>query len=237
MPTAFDVCACDHKSVIHNPKSTGFTLVELLVVITIIGILIALLLPAVQAAREAARRLQCSNNLKQLGLAIHNYHSVHNCLPMACGDFNSNPNTGTWTCAILPYMEQQGVYDRFDHNKVMLDPANAQAVLIVVPAFTCPTDPASATPIFSDRMTRDNPNPALGLWYAASLGPVCDAWPAGGVVGCFYCGTHKQRSNDPDSYCCQGWNFGAQMPGISALPWECSAATHCPSASLTSATG
>ena len=82
--------------------SRGFTLVELLVVIAIIGILVALLLPAVQAAREAARRIQCTNHLKQIGLAIHNFHDAHKKLPpsrMPC-------NHGTWASEIWPYLEQ-----------------------------------------------------------------------------------------------------------------------------------
>ncbi|NLF08277.1 MAG: DUF1559 domain-containing protein [Pirellulaceae bacterium] len=104
----------------HDPQ-TAFTLVELLVVITIIGILIALLLPAVQAAREAARQLQCTNNLKQIGLAMLNHEEAHGYLPpggWGCywvGDadrgFDAKKQTGGWLYAILPYLEQQALFD------------------------------------------------------------------------------------------------------------------------------
>src|SRR5688500_7039379 len=94
----------------------GFTLVELLVVIAIIGVLVALLLPAVQSAREAARRMQCSNNLKQMGLAFHNYHSAELAFP--AGSAMGRPGTWSWGPAwgvgILPYAEQTNLFTQMD---------------------------------------------------------------------------------------------------------------------------
>ena len=127
----------------------GFTLVELLVVIAIIGILIALLLPAVQAAREAARRMQCTNNLKQIGLAMHNYHDSMKCLPFASA-YNAGPfyqNVGTWAAFILPYLELQTHYDLFDFTHPMKydsDSTNKEAVTTVVAVYLCPSDPQSS---------------------------------------------------------------------------------------------
>jgi prepilin-type N-terminal cleavage/methylation domain-containing protein len=92
----------------------GFTLVELLVVITIIGILIALLLPAVQAAREAARRMQCGNNLKQIGLAIHNYESAQRTFPPGGLSQIGNGYGFSWLVRILPYVEQGNIYQQLD---------------------------------------------------------------------------------------------------------------------------
>ena len=94
----------------------GFTLIELLVVIAIIAVLIALLLPAVQQAREAARRSQCKNNLKQIGLALHNYHDVFGTFPIGCR--NSIPNSWgqSWWVGVLPYMDQSPLYNGIDQN-------------------------------------------------------------------------------------------------------------------------
>lgn len=96
-------------------RRDAFTLVELLVVIAIIGILVALLLPAVQAAREAARRTQCTNNMKQVGLALHNYHDTHQALPINAnwlGD--SSRDVYSALVILLPFMEQQNVYEAAD---------------------------------------------------------------------------------------------------------------------------
>jgi prepilin-type N-terminal cleavage/methylation domain-containing protein/prepilin-type processing-associated H-X9-DG protein len=94
----------------------GFTLVELLVVIAIIGILIALLLPAVQAAREAARRAQCTNNLKQIGLSLHNYHDANKAFPAGARPSPAGGYGHAWGIAILPFSEQSALYDKFDLN-------------------------------------------------------------------------------------------------------------------------
>ena len=121
---------------LHFP---GFTLVELLVVIAIIGILIALLLPAVQAAREAARRMQCSNNMKQLGLAIHLYYDAHGVFPPA-GIKQNGIYRGGWSVTILSHAEQSGVLDllAFPAYHYYSDP-NKSAAMTPVPMFLCPS--------------------------------------------------------------------------------------------------
>ena len=126
-------------------RRKGFTLIELLVVIAIIAILIALLLPAVQQAREAARRSQCKNNLKQLGLALHNYHDTFTVFPpgsigysftKAAGD-NSN-QTFSPLVMILPYIDQAPLYNKFDFNVGYNDAPN-DALAGPIPAFLCPS--------------------------------------------------------------------------------------------------
>lgn len=121
------------------PQRAGFTLIELLVVIAIIAILIALLLPAVQQAREAARRTQCKNNLKQIALAIHNYHDVYSCFPNA--NCNSELSGGSLFVAILPFIDQANAYNLFDFNKSNSDPYNVAVTGQTLPFYMCPTSP------------------------------------------------------------------------------------------------
>ncbi|MEN6496726.1 MAG: DUF1559 domain-containing protein [Thermoguttaceae bacterium] len=153
-----------------NRTRSAFTLVELLVVITIIGILMALLLPAVQAAREAARRSQCQNNLKQIGLALQNYHSQWNFFPPSSywsptatdadkahiQDLN-NPNLReNWVITILPFLEQQPLYDKFDRSQPIPNSANASARAMQLAVMLCPSDSYNRSPFMGSANSGTN---------------------------------------------------------------------------------
>lgn len=136
-------------------RRKGFTLIELLVVIAIIAVLIALLLPAVQQAREAARRTQCKNNLKQIGLALHNYHDVNQCLPASSyieravngvRSWDAFPaNTGLrapgwgWSTMIMPMIDQSVIYNSLNLVQVMSSAQNAPVIATILPNFLCPS--------------------------------------------------------------------------------------------------
>ena len=140
----------------HAQNRHGFTLIEILVVVAIIGVLIALIVPAVQAAREAARRLQCANNMKQLGLAMANYESAHHVLPQA------GPNGGSFShlARLLPFVEQGNIFDQINFalpDSLSSNGENETISAVRVRLFMCPSDGAS---------------PSLYAWtnYAGNLG-------------------------------------------------------------------
>jgi len=122
-------------------KRQGFTLVELLVVIAIIGVMVGLLLPAVQAAREAARRMQCGNNLKQLTLAMHNYESSYKTLPPS--RITTGESRHSWSSFMLPFIEQGSVYDIYNFNVRWFRPENYPATSTTVSSFICPSTPST----------------------------------------------------------------------------------------------
>lgn len=141
----------------------GFTLIELLVVIAIIAILIALLLPAVQQAREAARRSSCKNNLKQIGLALHNYHDTSGSFPpggITLGNCCSTQSGITWTISILPQLDNAPLFEEYNPNIFNEDPGNAFVREQFLPVYICPSD--------VNTETLDNPasGPGSGLDYA-----------------------------------------------------------------------
>lgn len=185
----------------YSERSRGFTLVELLVVIAIIGILVALLLPAVQAAREAARRMECSNNLKQLGIAFHNYHGTFKKLPApyvaTALDRMGSPlaalgappgNTfHAWGTFLLPFMEEQPLYDQININVPMFSPFgpytydNQTPVQQTVGVYNCPSTPdrpkindfllLGTFPYKASSSDYCSTNGILGAWHSAYYVP------------------------------------------------------------------
>lgn len=161
-------------------RSAGFTLVELLVVIAIIGILMALLLPAVQMVREGARRASCKSNMRQLGLALHNYESARRKFPpgyaYSQGIDEANQLGHAWGAFILPYLEQQHLYKLVDTRLPVFDAANLTAREAALPVFLCPADSFSA----NNFVIRDESSTPVEKYAAASY---CANWgPASGVL-------------------------------------------------------
>ncbi|APZ95303.1 PilD-dependent protein PddA [Fuerstiella marisgermanici] len=180
-------------TVMRRSKTSGFTLIELLVTISIIAILIALLLPAVQQAREAARRTQCRNNLKQFGLALHNYHDVHRCFPMGGMGVTYLTMTGpdhirsfSWGAYLLPFLEQDALYQQIDFNQpsfkvsfpdLTIPAINDNEILMstTLVAFRCPSDSRP------DRLSDDEP-PGLMYWQDAATASYIANYGTNGFV-------------------------------------------------------
>jgi prepilin-type N-terminal cleavage/methylation domain-containing protein/prepilin-type processing-associated H-X9-DG protein len=185
-------------------RRRGFTLIELLVVIAIIAVLIAMLLPAVQAAREAARRAQCVNNMKQLGLALHNYNSTNNTFPANLylhPNYSSstyNWNNSSWIVFLLPSMEQSALYNNINFSimwgtnaignwsQTYLGEQNSTVRITVINSLLCPSDPSPAR----DNVNADeiNTDLAAGTSYVGNVGDNClacgNTTPLGSQIFC-----------------------------------------------------
>ena len=187
-------------------KRRGFTLIELLVVIAIIAILIALLLPAVQQAREAARRSTCKNSLKQLGLALHNYHDTNNGYPMgAMAPFNAGSTTArnegnSWLVAILPQIEQTAMYNQFTFGTAWNTTANRPLAKIPVNVYLCPSGTKTAaddtatdfTTHYYGVMGPTGTNPQTGVAYKETT--TVNTHGGQSQEGLFFCNvSHKVR--------------------------------------------
>ncbi|MBX3433225.1 MAG: DUF1559 domain-containing protein [Pirellulales bacterium] len=217
--------------------SRAFTLVELLVVIAIIGVLVSLLLPAVQAAREAARRTQCANNIRQVALALVNFEDANRELPYGAFYQNSDAmlqmqmkvgvvNHWNWVTQTLPFIEGANVLSSFNMKPTSLtdrtwlppstSPVNNAALIAAtqLPQFVCPSDPDAASPILGNRRTNGfNPETAQGLWYVGSMGPTIPDFCSGS--GSFY----ESWSATDRARICMGANFGT-IPADGSAPYR-----------------
>lgn len=199
----------------------AFTLVELLVAIAIIGVLVALLLPAVQAAREAARRMKCVANEKQIVLALHNYHDIHKQFPINVSshpDYTRTAKQGSWHSAILPFIEQQALFNRIDVNLPIGDidnrNTNTDVAQTPVKIFLCPSDDTKGGVMIGTRYVPGTPWGVTN--YMASMGSI---WKQGDVA-CWHDWPYGRGAggdgnvNGNNGFLC---NF---LPGLTEARWN-----------------
>ncbi len=164
-PSASCSCGSRPTQALAAPHRSGrehaFTLVEILVVIAIIGVLVAFLLPAIQAAREAARRTQCQNNLKQIGLAVQNHHDTRKVFPM--GRNRIDQKAVSWAFFLLPYMEETAVYNSWNPNATVDDPSNDAAMRTPIETYACPSRRRAAADRNFDNNNATPPPQDLGV--------------------------------------------------------------------------
>jgi len=155
----------------YSPSRRAFTLVELLVVIAIIGILVSLLLPAVQTAREAARRTQCTNNLRQLAIAAHSFHDTYRKLPSSIRPAGLTPLPRiSGHIQLLPLIEQKNAYDQYDQTKNWDDSANAAVTKLLIRSFICPSTPEPKRLDGLPEASPWTPNIAAATAYSPTIG-------------------------------------------------------------------
>lgn len=159
---------CDSS---RSLRRSGFTVLELLTVMGIVSTLAAILLPAVGSAREAARRMQCVNQLKQVGIALHSYHEVAGSFPAGCQWEATNNSAYGWAVPLLPYLEQRAIYEQTNRNRLLTHPSNMRARATSIDLFLCPSDITEPTFLLSwEDETTDASGPLFDLPTASYFG-------------------------------------------------------------------